>query len=347
MRSGAVTRGRALAETLAFRVRLRRDESFALEADGTIPLSGITAVVGASGSGKTTLLRTLAGLEPGARAEVRLGGKLWSDGIDDLVPVEARRIGFVFQDPYLFPHLSAGENLAYGARRRGVARFDAVIDALDLQPLLGRRVGGLSGGEAQRVALGRALASDPAILFLDEPLANLDPPKKDELLPYIARAVGEARVPALYVTHSTDEVTALADRVLTLAAGRLSGWRPSPPRLMARVIATDEATMRVRIEGAPETGEGDLTLPLRARLGERLGLGLPRESVMLSATRPEGSTALAVLPAGVIHGSEGLALDVWGQRLSLSHSDWHGAGARLWLSVIRVLVRPEPRDSVA
>lgn len=333
-----------MVETLSFKVRLRRGESFVLDAAETIPLSGITAIAGPSGGGKTTLLRILAGLEHRALAKVTAGDTIWDDGTTHLPP-EARRVGFVFQDPYLFPHLTAGENVAYGARRREIRQFDAVIDALDLAPLLNRRIEGLSGGEAQRVALGRALASNPRVLFLDEPLANLDGARKDELLPYIARAVSEARVPALYVSHAADEITALADRVLRLSGGSLHGWRSPPMRLASEVIATDENTMRVRISGAPESGEGDLTLPLRARVGERVGLGLPPDSLLLSATRPEASNALAILPGGVSHGPKGLALDVWGQELILPHDAWHGVGARLWLSVLKVLVRPEGRDS--
>jgi molybdate transport system ATP-binding protein len=211
---------------------------------------------------------------------------------------------------------------------------------------MNRDVAGLSGGEAQRVALGRALASDPDVLFLDEPLANLDMSRKEELLPYIARAVSEARVPALYVSHATDEITALADRVIGIAGGGISGWLTPPMRLMAKVIATDTKTMRLRLDGAPETGEGDITQPLRARVGERIGLGLPRDSVMLSATRPEASTALAILPAGVMHEARGLELDVWGQRLKLPHEMWDGTGARLWMSVLKVTLRPEGPDSL-
>jgi molybdate transport system ATP-binding protein len=333
-----------LAEQLSFRIRLRRDESFKLDVNGAVPLDGVTAITGPSGGGKTTLLRVLAGLEPEAAARITLGTKMWEgDGV--FLPPEARRVGFVFQDPYLFPHLTAGENLAYGARRREVKKFDAIVEALDLDRLMTRNVAGLSGGEAQRVALGRALAADPAVLFLDEPLANLDPARKDELLPYIARAVIEAKVPAIYVSHATDEITALADRVLGLSGGTLTGWHTPPMRLIARVIATDDRTMRLRLIGAPETGEGDITQPLRARVGERVGLGLPRESMMLSATRPEAATALAILPAGVVPEDDRLELDIWGQRLSLPHAMWNGTGARLWLSILRVMLRPEGPDS--
>lgn len=333
-----------MAEALSFSVRLKRGELFSLDVEENLPLDGITAIIGPSGGGKTTLLRVLAGLEHVGEAEVRFRGEVW-DSRSVRVPTEERRIGYVFQNPALFPHLNVAKNLGYGARRRQVKSYDAIIDALDLGPLMRRDVHTLSGGEARRVALGRALAANPAVLFLDEPLSGLDQARKAELLPYIGRAVAEARVPALYVSHDMTEVTALADRVLGLSGGRLTGWRTPPARLRATVTSETEGLMRVLIDGA-EPGQGaDLTLPLIARTGEKVGLGLPLDSLMVSAEHPGRSDAIAVMPAAVAEGAGGLNLDVFGQRIRLPRGGPHAIGARLWLSVLRVLPRPEPADS--
>ena len=194
------------------------------------------------------------------------------------------------------------------------------------------------------MALGRALASDPRILFLDEPLSGLDDTRKADLLPYIGRAVSEARVPALYVTHSRREIVTLADRVMGLENGRLTGWQTPPARLTARVEDIAEGQMRLRIEGAPE-GEGRLSLPAIAARGERVGLGLPRDALLVSSAHPGRSDARLVLPATVVEGETGPALAVWGQRLPLLRQGPHALGTPLWVSVLDIMPRPEPRDS--
>ncbi|MEP0563552.1 MAG: ATP-binding cassette domain-containing protein, partial [Paracoccaceae bacterium] len=331
-----------MADTLDFSIALSRGELFSLEAAESIPLTGITAVVGPSGGGKTTLLRALAGLERTPSAEVRFRGEIW-DGPGDYLPPEARRIGYVFQNNTLFPHLDVAGNISYGARRREVRSYDAIVDALELGALMNRSVVGLSGGEARRVALARCLASNPAVLFLDEPLAGLDGARKSEMLPYIARAVGEAQVPSIYVTHSMDEVTTLADRVLGLSGGRLTGWRTSPARLLATVTAVSDGVMRVAIDGAsgePNSGQvAEIALPLIAGVGERVELGLPIESILLSAQDPGRSDALATLPATVTQSEGGLGVDVFGQSLVLPKAGPYAIGSMIWLTILRVLPR--------
>ena len=337
-----------MPENLHFRLRLERGAAFTLDMTEVVPLRGITAIVGPSGSGKTTLLRTLAGLDRRAGDDIRIVARneTWDDASHSLPP-EERNIGFVFQEPNLFPHLSVEQNLRYGARRRDVKSIDGIVEALDLAPLLPRGTGGLSGGEARRVALGRALAANPSVLFLDEPLSGLDTDRKADVLPYLARAVSEARVPALYVTHAMDEVTTLADRVLSIARGRIIGWSPTPIALFARVVGHSETSTLLQVEGAPE-GEGRLEATMRARIGERVRVGIPRESIMVSATHPGDSSALASFPALVRRNEgevRGLDLSVFGQELALSPPSNTSEGEQVWVSILRALPRPEPIDS--
>lgn len=215
---------------LSFDITLRR-ANFALAAAASIPLQGITAISGPSGAGKTSLVRVIAGLEPAADARIHCDGTDWSH-----LPPEARQVGVVFQEARLFPHLSVAQNISYGAKRRGVtaARQGEIIEALDLAPLLARRPATLSGGEAKRVALARALACDPKLLLLDEPLAGLDAARADEIIPYIARVTDEFALPALLVSHAPREIAALAERVLRIEGGTCAGWGRAPIKIKAR-----------------------------------------------------------------------------------------------------------------
>jgi molybdate transport system ATP-binding protein len=186
----------------------------------------IVALFGRSGSGKSTLVNAIAGVVRPARGRIAVGGRALFDadrGID-LAP-EARRVGYVFQDALLFPHMSVRANLAYGERltppaQRFVER-DRVVALLDLGKLLERRPASLSGGERQRAAIGRALLASPRILLMDEPLASLDAPRKAEILAYIELLRDELRLPIVYVSHALEEVTRLADSMVLLAEGRV------------------------------------------------------------------------------------------------------------------------------
>lgn len=183
-----------------------------------------TAVFGHSGAGKTSLIQMLAGLKTPHAGHIRIGDTVVYDSAAGInVPVEERRVGMVFQDSRLFPHMSVERNLTYshwaGGRLPGL-RFDKVIQLLSLENLLKRNPLTLSGGEQQRVAIGRALLSDPRILLLDEPLASLDNARKQNILPFIERVAQESRIPICYVSHSMDEVTRIADDLVVLSRGK-------------------------------------------------------------------------------------------------------------------------------
>ena len=197
---------------------------FRLEVDTGFPGRGVSGLFGPSGSGKTTLLRAIAGLERGARGRVEVGGETWQDG-SRFLPPHRRRVGFVFQEPSLFPHLRVRGNLAYAERRAGRGGWalprEQVLAVLGIESLLDRFPGQLSLGEQQRVAMARALASRPHLLLLDEPLASLDAPRKREILPLLADLQESLRIPVLHVSHSPEEMLALADEIFLLEDGRI------------------------------------------------------------------------------------------------------------------------------
>ena len=181
--------------------------------------AGVTALFGPSGAGKTTLVNMLAGLLRPERGHIIVQGEILFDreqGID--IPPEARGIGYVFQESRLFPHMSVAANLKYG-RRQDAVNFDAVVDLLALGPLLKRRPNSLSGGERQRVAIGRSLLAAPRLLLMDEPLVNLDAPRRSEILPFIEDLRREFALSIVYVSHNMDEIIRLADQLVVMAEG--------------------------------------------------------------------------------------------------------------------------------
>lgn len=183
----------------------------------------VTALSGPSGAGKSTILNAIAGLIRPARGRVVISGRVLTDterGV--FVPRHKRRIGYVFQDARLFPHLSVFSNLVYGRKLAGSRTpIEPVVELLGLDTLLERKPRNLSGGEAQRVAIGRALLADPALLLLDEPLAAIDEARRAEILPFLKRLPENAGVPILYVSHSTDEIARLAGAIVRIEAGRV------------------------------------------------------------------------------------------------------------------------------
>lgn len=205
-------------------------QAFHLNAELDVPATGVLALFGPSGSGKTTLVRCLAGLERAPNGFLSLGDEVWQDEARGIfLPIYKRPIGYVFQEARLFPHLSVSSNLAYGLKRTPVQQrrvsWDQVIGILGIEYLLDRRPHRLSGGELQRVAIGRALLTSPRLL-LDEPLSSLDADRKREVLPFIQRLYKELQIPIVYVSHSISEILQLAHRVAFLQDGKIAALGP-------------------------------------------------------------------------------------------------------------------------
>ena len=193
-----------------------------LQVTQTLPAQGITAIFGLSGAGKTSLINAIGGLTKPDNGRITLNGRILSDAQNNIfLPPEKRRVGYVFQDARLFPHYRVKGNLQYGMAASMRGQFDSIVRLLGIESLLDRFPLTLSGGEKQRVAIGRALLTAPEILLMDEPLAALDIPRKRELMPYLERLAQEVSIPILYVTHSLDEILRLAEKVLVLDAGNV------------------------------------------------------------------------------------------------------------------------------
>lgn len=189
--------------------------------------SGITAVFGPSGAGKTSIINMVAGLLKPDEGKIYLNDEPLFDSEKAInVPPNRRRLGYIFQDGRLFPHLSVKSNLTYGmkliSKEERRLQFDSVINLLDLEALLHRRPAKLSGGEKQRVAIGRALLTSPSLLLMDEPLSSLDGRLKAEILPFVSKMQKRFMIPVLYVSHSTDEILSIADRVIVVQSGRVA-----------------------------------------------------------------------------------------------------------------------------
>jgi molybdate transport system ATP-binding protein len=281
---------------------------------------GICALFGPSGAGKSSLVDMIAGLVRPSQGRIMLGGHVLFDsqaGIN--LPPERRRIGYVFQDPRLFPHLSVRGNLRFGLRRRPAAeryiKFDSVVALLGLEALLERRPATLSGGERQRVALGRALLASPELLLLDEPLAALDQARKAEILAYIERLRDAFKVPMIYVSHVIEEVARLADTLVLIEAGRVLASGPAGA-LMGRLdlaprFGRDEAGS-VIAAGVTERDAAHGLLTLRfeggrllvqdngAALGAKVRVFVRAQDVTLALTRPSGLSVLNIIEGRLV-----------------------------------------------
>ena len=289
---------------------------FALEARFRAP-PGVTVLFGRSGSGKTTIVNAVAGLLTPDSGRIAVGERVLLDTARGLaLPPHRRRLGVIFQEGRLFPHLSVRQNLAYGRwfAPRGAVREDTgrVVELLGLGPLLERRPGALSGGEKQRVAIGRALLSAPRLILADEPLAALDEPRKAEILPYLERLRDEVAVPILYVSHAASEVARLATTVVALQDGRVlrqgpaaevlgdPGVTPAGAREAGAVIAARVVAHHADGLTELEAGGEALFLPqVPQPPGGTLRVRIAAHDVILSRGRPEAVSALNILAGRV------------------------------------------------
>ena len=295
-----------------------RRADFSLRVEFTAA-AGLTAFFGRSGAGKTTLANLVAGLVRPDSGHISIGKRVLFDGATgDWVPPERRRIGYVFQEGRLFPHLSVRGKLDYAERflPAGTASppRDEITELLNLGELLGRRPNGLSGGEKQRVAIGRALLSAPTLLVMDEPLASLDAMHKAEILPYIERLRDDVGIPIIYVSHAITEVVRLADTMVILddgstvatggveeIMGRLD-LRPLTGRYEAGAVLSVTVRGHDKSFGLTELGfsGGRLWVPgLDAPLGRQLRMRIRARDVALSLTAPTDTSFLNILPATV------------------------------------------------
>ena len=303
--------------TLSVDIRHRLG-SFALETSFTSD-GGVTALFGRSGSGKTSIIRIIAGLIRPDHGRVSLDDSILADTDRQVfVPRHRRRFGYVFQEARLFPHLSVRQNLNYGRwfapRNERSESFDGVVDLLGIAALLDRRPAKLSGGEKQRVAIGRALLSSPRLLLMDEPLAALDEARKAEILPYLERLRDETQIPIIYVSHSIAEVARLANRVVVMRDGKVETIGPAVDIFsqLSGPLAIDRREAGVLLEGRVEHIEDRHRLTVvalkaaklfvpgqAAAVGKTVRVRIPARDVMLATTRPEGLSALNILEGEV------------------------------------------------
>lgn len=304
--------------TLAVDIHHRLGD-FAIEASFA-SAGRLTALFGPSGSGKSTLINVIAGLIRPDQGRVAIDGRLLVDTAAHIfVPMHKRRIGMVFQDARLFPHMSVAGNLRYGRwftpPTERYANIETVVDLLGIGHLLDRRPAKLSGGEKQRVAIGRALLASPKLLLMDEPLASLDEARKAEILPYVERLRDETKIPIVYVSHSIAEVARLASDVVVLAQGKVAASGPTEAIMQrldllpaeergeggavldTKVLRHDEAfSMTVLASQA-----GEIHVPKLARtVGASVRIRIRARDVMVATGKPTGLSALNILPGTVV-----------------------------------------------
>jgi len=299
-------------------IRLNRTTGFKMGVDLVIPDQGITAIFGPSGSGKSTLLRLIAGLEKGQAADaihIVSGDTVWQDGVQ-FVPAHQRSVGMVFQQQHLFPHLSVSANLGYAIKRSrgpGNVSIADVVDWLDLRTLLPKSASQLSGGESQRVAIARVMLNCPDWILMDEPLAAIDKSARTRILHYLELIHHELNIPIIYVSHSLEEVTHLADRLILLDRGQVTGEGDifdlmSQPQ--SALLGEDSGGALIRCEVADhdidfhltqlQLDDHQLQVAMRAEApGTLLRMLVPARDVSLSMEKPEGSSILNIIPVSV------------------------------------------------
>lgn len=283
---------------------------------------GFTILFGASGAGKTTLLDSIAGLSTPDSGRISIGDRVWFDAPRVNVPTAERRVGYVFQNLALFPHMTVEQNVHYGLAHLPYAertqRSKRILEAFRIAHLAGRSAREISGGEAQRVALARTLVTDPSVLLLDEPLAALDAPTKAHIIDDLRKWNRSHRIPILYVTHSREEVFALGERVIVLDAGRILA-QGTPHEVMTApasetvaqlvgfeniftvlvdAVRPERGTMTCRIAG--DGGPLLLETPLvRGGVGSTLRVGIRAGDILLATSPPQGLSARNVIPGRI------------------------------------------------
>ena len=310
----------------------RRQGDFSIDAAFQTMQGGVTALFGRSGAGKTSIISMVAGLVRPDAGRIVIGGRMLFDAKTAVnLPPEKRRIGYIFQEGRLFPHLSVRANLTYGMRLTPrdlrYVTLDEVIDLLGLAHVIDRRPAKLSGGEKQRVAIGRALLTSPSLLLMDEPLASLDDARKQEVLPFIARLSHRFSVPILYVSHSLDEILALADTLVILDNGRVAaagviedivhrrelqhliGYAEGGAMIPTSVDAHDDTTglTSLRFRG------GLIKVPrLQSPVGSAIRLHIKARNVAITLVPPRQISVQNILPGTVeeIFQGEGPLVDV-------------------------------------
>jgi molybdate transport system ATP-binding protein len=287
---------------------------FALDMAFEAPAGGVTALFGPSGSGKTTILRAIAGLER-LSGRCALGETVWQDAAR-FVPTHRRAIGYVFQEPSLFPHLSVKQNLEFGLRRAGAGAVDfaGIVALLGIEKLLARAPAKLSGGERQRVSLGRALLSQPKLLLLDEPMSALDRAAKEEILPYFEALHQALAIPIVLVSHDISEVERLAERVVVVGEGRVVASGPLNDMLLGEALGVKRsreaaAVLSARVlafdagDGLSELdvyGQRLLVAGQAGAVGAAVRVRIAARDVSLAVTEPSESTILNRLRVRIV-----------------------------------------------
>lgn len=301
---------------LHLKLRCRGDEGFVLSVDVALPGSGITAIYGPSGSGKSTLLDCIAGLRDAeAGSRVKINGVQW--GADaGATPAWRRDVGYVFQDARLFNHLTVAGNLEYAIKRRKHSAgpsLEAVAATLELEALLPRKPGTLSAGQRQRVAIARALLRNPALLLMDEPLANLDHAAKHLMLHALQQIAAQTNIPILYVSHDIEEVSQLADYLVLIEEGEITQHGPAlelSSRLDTRLSHEEQAAAIVTGRVSSHDSAFALTqitteqrviqvAQLNLPVNQPVRVRIPARDVSLCRTRPRGSSILNILAVTV------------------------------------------------
>lgn len=301
---------------------LQRLGDLNLQVCASLPAQGITAIFGLSGAGKTSMINAIGGLTRLQQGRIALNGRTLADTAANVcLPPEKRRIGYVFQEPRLFPHYRVRGNLQYGMAASMHAQFKDIVELLGIGPLLNRLPLMLSGGEKQRVAIGRALLTAPELLLMDEPLASLDLPRKRELMPYLERLVQDVNIPILYVSHSMDEILRLAEQVMVLdngqvrafggleevwASSALRPWLQREDQSSVLRVSVIEHHQRYAMTALALGDQRLWVSGIEADLGTQLRVRINATDVSLVLQPPVNSSIRNVLPAKV---SECLEVD--------------------------------------